>query len=66
MKKIPKRICVYPTDIVLITGYSIRQSRLVHNDAKAFYKKSKKEALTTDELANYLKIPKELIETFLL
>jgi hypothetical protein len=65
MKIIPKRICIYPTDIELITGLSIRQSRIIHNDAKALFKKSRKQALTIDDLSNYLKIPKELIEPFL-
>ncbi len=65
MKSIPKRVCIYPHDITLITGFTIRQSRAVHNDAKAFYKKSKIQALTVDEFSEYMKIPKELIEPFL-
>lgn len=66
MKTIPKRICVYPLDIALITGQTIRQSRIIHNDAKAFFKKNRKQALTTTELSAYLKIPLEMIEPFLL
>ncbi len=65
MRTIPNRICVYPYDIELLTGHTIRQSRIIYNDAKAFFKKSKKEALTINELSGFLKIPIELIEPFI-
>ena len=65
MKTIPKRVGIYPHDIMLITGHTIRQSRIIHNDAKAFFKKNRKQILTSLELSSYLKIPLELIEPFL-
>lgn len=65
MRTILKRVCIYPYDIALITGFTIRQSRIIHNDAKAFFKKTRIQALTVDEFSSYMKIPKELIEPFL-
>jgi hypothetical protein len=65
MKTFPKRVCIYPNDIALIMGLTVRQSRVIHSDAKDFFQKTKIQALTVDEFSSYIKIPKELIDPFL-
>ncbi|WP_395066763.1 hypothetical protein [Flavobacterium sp.] len=65
MKTIPNRVCIYPHDIALITGLTLRQCRNIHNDAKAFFKKTKIQPLTVDDFCSYMKIPKETVEPFI-
>jgi hypothetical protein len=65
MNSIPKRVCIYPHDIALIMGLTLRQSRSIHTDAKVFFKKTRIQALTIDEFSNYIKIPRELIDPFI-
>ncbi|WP_291117729.1 hypothetical protein [Flavobacterium sp. UBA6135] len=53
MKPGPKRVCIYPKDIQLITGKSYRQSTRLMRKIKDEYGKLDKEFLTIDEFCNY-------------
>jgi len=53
MKKIPKRICIYPKDIQLITGKSYRQSVRILEKIRQFYKKEKHSYITVNEFCLY-------------
>ena len=47
------RICIYPKDIQLITGKSLRYGRLVIQRIKEQYSKEKKQLVTVEEFCNY-------------
>ena len=47
------RICIYPKDIQLITGKSLRYGRLVIQRIKEECFKEKKQLVTVDEFCSY-------------
>lgn len=59
MKNIPKRVCIYPKDIQLITGKSYRQSTRLLQQIKASYQKEDEQMITIDEFCNYTGINKD-------
>jgi hypothetical protein len=61
MKNIPKRVCIYPKDIQLITGKSYRQSTRLLQQIKASYQKEDEQMITIDEFCRYMAINKEEI-----
>ena len=48
-----ERICIYPKDIQLITGKSLRYGRLVIQKIKEQYFKEKKQLVTVEEFCTY-------------
>ena len=53
MKAVPKRVCIYPKDIQLITGKSYRQSSRIHQQIKAELKKPENGFITIAEFCTY-------------
>ena len=64
MKNIPKRVCIYPKDIQLITGKSYRQSTRLLQQIKASYQKEDEQMITIDEFCQYSGISKEELMIF--
>ncbi|MCU0359763.1 MAG: hypothetical protein MUF75_03435 [Bacteroidia bacterium] len=60
MKSI-NRICIYPKDIMLLTGKSERYSRTLLRKIKAGLKKEEHQLLTISELSTYFGISQEEI-----
>jgi hypothetical protein len=58
---ITKRICVYPSDIVVITGKGERYSRKIIQNLKKVLGKEKHQAITFKEAAKYLGVEEDLI-----
>ncbi|NHM01531.1 hypothetical protein [Flavobacterium difficile] len=48
-----KRICIYTSDVMLITGKSERQARNIINDIKAYFRKEKHQFITIKEYCEY-------------
>ena len=48
-----KRICIYTSDVMLITGKSERQARNIINDIKAYFRKEKHQMITIKEYCEY-------------
>lgn len=51
-----ERICIYPTDICIITGRKLRYSQRVLKNLKVILKKEPHQFVTKQELAKYLDI----------
>lgn len=63
--KHPKRICIFPKDIQLITGRSARYGSKVINDIKTKLKKEPHQFVTIHEFAEHSGLDVELIKTFI-
>lgn len=63
--KIPKRLFVYPKDIISITGRSQANSYKMYRAMKDAYCKSPHQALTVSEVASYLGVTDEQILIYL-
>lgn len=63
-KKLNKmeRICVFPTDVMKITGLGHRYAQKLLHDLKIILNKKKHQLITKHELAEYLGIDPELIQ----
>ncbi|MGH2666528.1 hypothetical protein [Flavobacterium sp.] len=59
------RICIYPKDIQRITGKSERQCRNIIAKIKEESNKQKHQAVTLEELCDYLGIPQNGLQSFL-
>ena len=64
MKTPPKRVCIYPKDIQLITGKSYRQSTRLLQQIKTSYQKEDEQMITIDEFCQYSGISKEELMIF--
>ena len=65
MKNIPKRVCIYPKDIQLITGKSYRQSTRLLQQIKASYQKEDEQMITIDEFCDFTGINQDLVVSFI-
>jgi hypothetical protein len=63
--KTPKRICIFPKDIQLITGRSARYGCKVINEIKLKLKKEPHQFVTIYEFATYSGLDVELIKSFI-
>lgn len=63
--KHPKRICIFPKDIQLITGRSARYGSKVINEIKTRLKKEPHQFVTIHEFADYSGLDVEMIKTFI-
>jgi len=62
MKPQFKRICIYPKDIVLVTGKSYRQSVRMLNSIRKSLDKSPTDFVTIEEFCNAVGLRKEDVE----
>ncbi|MDP2089472.1 MAG: hypothetical protein Q8J84_08745 [Flavobacteriaceae bacterium] len=65
MKNIPKRVCIYPKDIQLITGKSYRQSTRMLQQIRKELKKEKEHLITIVEFCKYTSINEEHVSLFI-
>lgn len=59
-----RRICIYPKDIMLITGRSERYSRTLHRKIKTHYDKKPHQLVTVYDFSEYTGIDLEIINKF--
>lgn len=64
--KHPKRICIFPKDIQLITGRSARYGSKVINEIKAKLNKQPHQFVTIHEFAEHSGLDVELIKSFII
>jgi hypothetical protein len=64
--KTPKRICIFPKDIQLITGRSARYGRNMINEIKLKLKKEPHQFVTIQEFADYSGLDLELVKSFII
>jgi len=62
---IPKRICIYPKDIQLITGRSERYGRKLLQTIRENLDKESHQFITIDEFSEYTGIKEEIVKQFL-
>ncbi|MFC7774632.1 hypothetical protein [Flavobacterium sp. GCM10027622] len=60
-----KRICIYPQDIQIITGKSLKQSRSIINAIKKKHNKEKHQMVTLEEFCTYMGIKEEGLQHYL-
>jgi len=63
--KQPKRICIFPKDIQMITGRSPRYGSKVINEIKTKLNKEPHQFVTIHEFADYSGLDVELIKSFI-
>lgn len=66
MKNIPKRICIYPKDIELVTGKSYRQSTRILIAIKSKLNKSEDQMVSIEEFCQHTGLNKEEVEPLIL
>ena len=59
-----RRICIYPKDIMNITGRSERYARTLHKSIKAHFDKKPHQLITVYDFSNYTGIDLEIINEF--
>jgi hypothetical protein len=64
MKEV-KRVCIYPKDIMRITGKSERYSRRLLTRIKNHFSKSDHQFITVSEFSSYTGIDESVIKDFL-
>lgn len=57
-----KRVCVYPKDVSVLTGKSIRNAQKMLQDLRFLLKKNKNQFITITEFAAYSGIEIAIIE----
>lgn len=57
-----KRVCIYPKDVVRITGKSERYARRLLNRIKKHYEKASHQFITVSEFSEFTGIDKPAIE----
>lgn len=62
MKALPKRLCIYPKDIVRITGRSERFSRILIQKIKTKLGKAEHQFLTIEEFCQYTGLEEEKVK----
>lgn len=60
-----KRHCIYPKDIMYLTGKSERYGRQLLNKIKAHFGKEQHQFVSPDEFSEYSGIKMEVIDTYL-
>jgi len=60
-----KRLCIYPKDIMRITGRSERYGRKLLNEIKVHFDKQPHQFITSDEFAEYSGIKEAIINQYL-
>ncbi len=60
-----KRICIYPRDVMTITGRSERYSRSIIKEIKGYYNKQKRQLVTIYEFCDYMGFEVEEIIDFI-
>lgn len=66
MKTLPKRICICPKDIQLITGKSYRQSLRIIEKIKEENNKPKSGLITIEEFCNYTGLNIEQVTEYII
>ena len=59
------RICIYPKDIMRITGRSERYARTLHERIKLYYDKKPHQLLTVYEFSEYSGIELKIVEGYI-
>ena len=54
-----KRICIYPKDVQIITGRSLRYCQELIKHIKVLHNKEKHQSVTIKEFCNYMDFPFE-------
>jgi hypothetical protein len=54
-----KRICIYPKDVQIITGRSLRYCQELIKDIKVLLQKERHQTVTIKEFCDYMDIPFE-------
>ncbi|MCX2573998.1 hypothetical protein [Pedobacter sandarakinus] len=57
-----KRVCIYPKDVSLLTGKSLRHAQMMLKNLKLLLGKNKFQYITIDEFAEYSGIDKAMVE----
>lgn len=57
-----KRICIFPHDISILTGKSLKSARELYNNLKVHLKKERHQYVTFREFADYAGIPYDELE----
>lgn len=60
-----KRLCIYPKDIMRITGRSERYSRLLFKKIKEHLDKKDHQVLTIKEFAEYAGIEEDMVNRYI-
>lgn len=60
-----KRICIYPKDIVIITGRSERFGRNLLKKIREHLNKEKYQPVTVDEFCQYMGLKSEQVESLI-
>jgi DNA-directed RNA polymerase specialized sigma subunit len=61
-----KRICIYPKDIQLLTGKSLRYSQKLISQARKHFSKEKNQLLTIREFCDYMGLEEEEVRNSIL
>ena len=65
MKKIPRRMVIYPRDVENITGRRPSTARAILSRIKKLYHKKRGDFLTVPEFCEYMNMDEELVMSFL-
>lgn len=60
-----KRICIYPKDVQVITGRSLRYCQELIKDLKVLLQKEKHQTVTIKEFCDYMDFPFEDINNMI-
>jgi len=60
-----KRLCIYPKDIMRITGRSERYSRLLFKKIKDHFGKEKHQVVTFKEFPEYTGIEEDIVNQYI-
>jgi len=63
---LPRRIVIYPKDVQIITGRTLRTGARLLNEVRKAYGKEKHQLVTITEFAIYIGISEKLLQDFLL
>ncbi len=66
MKNLPKRICIYPKDIEVVTGKSYRQCTRMLLAIKAKLNKSEEQMVSIEEFCQHTGLKREEVEPLIL
>ena len=60
-----KRLCIYPKDIMRITGRSERYSRHLHKTIKLYFGKEDHQMITFKEFSEYIGIEEDMVNKYI-
>lgn len=66
MKNVPKRICIYPKDIEIVTGKSYRQCTRMLAAMKVKLNKSEDQMVSIEEFCQFIGLKREEVEPLIL